>query len=242
MELYSLSWRRVEMLRSHVLVLSILPVILNNLVTPVVIVSEVSLSEFLKSPAYYIYTYGLPLWSIYHFFLAGLAVGFFKVEKQDLKEVIGPVKDKPWLTVFMVTALLVLSMLLFQVIEPHVADLVYGQEMWKEFLREYKKISLALAVYGIAVTSLTAGVCEEIVWRGYLQTRFEQLFHGRFWTAILLQALLFGLWHGVSVHTLFTAISGFIYGVVYSKTRKLLPIMVSHWLGDVIGFSTTYYM
>ena len=35
-----------------------------------------------------------------------------------------------------------------------------------------------LSLYGILVTSLTAGVCEEIIWRRYLQTRLERKLGG----------------------------------------------------------------
>jgi membrane protease YdiL (CAAX protease family) len=206
------------------------------------VASAVSLPEFLKSPTYYIYTYGLVLWSVYHVFLAGLALRFFRAEKQSVKEIIGPVKGRFWLTILMVAMLLGFSVLLFQVTEPHVTDLIYGQNMWKHFLSEYKRIPLALAVYGIAVTSLTAGVCEEIVWRGYLQTRFEHFLQDKVLAAVLLQAVLFSFWHSISVHTLFTAVFGFIYGLIYAKTKRLVPIMVSHWLGDVIGFSLMYFI
>lgn len=230
------------MLRSHVLVLSILPLILNIFVTPVVVIFAVSLSEFLKSSTYYIYTYGLVLWPVYHVFLAGLALRFFRSEKQNVREIIGPAKGRLWLTILIVVVLLGLSVILFQIIEPYVTDLIYGPDMWKKFLSEYKRVPLALVVYGVAVTSLTAGVCEEILWRGYLQTRFESLLRGKILAAVLLQAVLFGFWHSISVHTLFTAVLGFIYGLVYAKTKRLVPVMVSHWLGDVIGFSVTYFI
>ncbi|MEM2911406.1 MAG: CPBP family intramembrane glutamic endopeptidase [Candidatus Bathyarchaeia archaeon] len=230
------------MFRFHVLFLSILPLILNILINPTLIIFAVSLPEFLENSTYYIYTYGLVLWSVYHVFLAWLAFRFFKAEKQRVKEIIGRLGNMFWGTIFIVVVLLGLSVLLFQIIEPPMTDLIYGSGAWKQFLRDYKRIPLALAVYGIAVTSLTAGICEEIVWRGYLQTRFELLLHGKVLAAILLQAVLFGFWHSISVHTLFTAVFGFIYGMVYAKTRKLVPIMISHWLGDVIGFSTMYFM
>jgi len=229
-------------LRSHVLTLSILPLILNILITPAVVVSIVSLPRYLESPIYYTYMYGLVLWSVYHVFLAGSTLWFFKSEKESLRQIIGPIKGEVWLTVYTVAALLALSILLFQIIEPYVIGLVQGEDMWKQLICEYRRMPLAFVLYGVAVTSLTAGVCEEIVWRSYLQTRFERLFKGKVWRAILLQALLFGLWHSVSIHTIFTAIFGLVYGWVYARKRKLVPIMISHWLGDVIGFSTMYLL
>jgi len=74
------------MIRFHVLVLSVLPLILNILVTPVIVVSTISLPEFLEKSIYYIYMYGLVLWSIYHVLLAGLAIHFFKAEGKILEE------------------------------------------------------------------------------------------------------------------------------------------------------------
>lgn len=230
------------MFRSHVLLLSILPLMLNILITPMVIISIVSLPGFLKDPVYYVYTYGLVLWSIYHVLLAWLALRFFKVEGQNISEIVGPLRDRFLRMVFLTISLLVLSVLLFQVVEPFVTDLIYGQDAWRRFLSEYKRVPLPLAVYGITITSLTAGICEEVVWRGYLQTRFERLLRGRVLAAVLLQAVLFGLWHSISVHTLFTVIIGFIYGLIYARTRRLMPMMVSHWLGDVVGFSAMYFI
>jgi membrane protease YdiL (CAAX protease family) len=170
----------MQTLRSHVLVLSTLPLILNILVTPIVIISAVSLPEFLKSSTYYVYTHGFILWSIYHVSLTGLTLKFFKAENESVRGIIGPLRGELRLTILIIAMLLGLSILLFQIIEPYVTDLIYGPEAWKQFLNEYKRVPLALAVYGIAVTSLTAGMCEEIVWRGYLQTRLNVYYMARF--------------------------------------------------------------
>ncbi|MEM2546784.1 MAG: CPBP family intramembrane glutamic endopeptidase, partial [Candidatus Bathyarchaeia archaeon] len=89
---------------------------------------------------------------------------------------------------------------------------------------------MALAVYGIAVTSLMAGICEEIVWRGYLKTRFELLFGGEVLAAVSLQAVPFCFWHSVSVHTLYGCFCLIYGGLGYAKTKRLLPVMMSHWL------------
>ncbi|MEM3437920.1 MAG: CPBP family intramembrane glutamic endopeptidase [Nitrososphaerales archaeon] len=151
-------------------------------------------------------------------------------------------KAKAWLSIATIVGLLGLSILIFQVVEPIVTNLLYGPRMWEQFLTEYRRLPLAFALYGILITSLTAGVCEEIVWRGYLQTRLERIFNGRILIAITIQAILFGLWHSISLHTIFTAIFGFIFGLVYAKMRRLMPLMISHWLGDTIGFSTMYFI
>ncbi|MEM1538429.1 MAG: CPBP family intramembrane glutamic endopeptidase [Candidatus Nezhaarchaeales archaeon] len=154
----------------------------------------------------------------------------------------GSVGGKARLSIAIIIGLLGLSVLIFQLVEPVATNILYGEGAWKQFLSEYRRLPLAFTLYGVLVTSLTAGVCEEMVWRGYLQTRLERMFTGRMWMAITVQAILFGLWHGISVHAIFTAIFGFILGLVYAKTRRPMLVVISHWLGDVIGFSTMYFV
>jgi membrane protease YdiL (CAAX protease family) len=225
----------------HIIIVAILPLILNVLITPIIIVSIVSLEEFLKSPFYYTYMYGPILWSIYHIFLTSLVYYFLKNEGESLKNIIGPFKNKIWLLIIIIISLIGLSILLFQIIEPIMSDVLYGQGMWNQMINEYKRIPLTLALYSILITPLTAGICEEIIWRGYLQSRLIHKLRNKIWTAIIIQAVLFGLWHSVSIHTLFTAIFGFIYGLIFIKIKRLIPIMVSHWLSDIIGFSFMYF-
>lgn len=227
--------------KHHILLMSILPLILNNVVTPTIIILIISFEEFLKKPFYSMYMYGPILWSIYHIFLFLLTWKFFKSEKESLKEIIGPLKDKISHSIFIIFLLIGLSILMFQIIEPIASDIIYGFSTMKQMISEYKEVPLFLFLYTILITSLTAGIFEEIIWRGYIQTRLEYRFKSKM-LAIIIQAILFGLWHGTSIHAIFTAIFGFTSGFIYYKTRKLIPIMISHWIGDVIGFSTMYFI
>jgi|GEM_PF-2726631 len=56
---------------------------------------------------------------------------------------------------------------LFQIIEPRVVNLIHSPRAWKQTLSGFRRLPPAIVVYGLAVTSLTAGICEELVWRGY---------------------------------------------------------------------------
>jgi len=226
----------------HVAIMAVLPLALNILVTPMTIIFAVSPARFLEKPIYYIYAYGPVLWSAYHVFLALLAWRFLRSEGDSLRGVVGSLGGKLWSSSATILGLMGLSVLTFQIIEPMASNVIYGPEMMGQLLDEYRMVPLALVLYGILVTSLTAGVCEEIVWRGYIQTRLEHKLRGRVWAAIALQAVLFGLWHSLSVHAIFTAIFGFIFGLTYARTRRLAPIMISHWLGDVVGFSAMYFL
>ena len=46
--------------------------------------------------------------------------------------------------------------------------------------------------------------------------------------AVVIQAVAFGVRHGVTPHAFFTAVIGFAYGLIYLRRRKLLTLMLSH--------------
>jgi len=85
--------------------------------------------------------------------------------------------------------------------------------------------------------AVTAGICEEFIFRGYLQRHFSG------WTrsavlGIILQGILFGGYHAplglASVIT--NAIGGaLLYGTLAAWRRSLRPGMIAHIAGDAIG-------
>jgi membrane protease YdiL (CAAX protease family) len=83
--------------------------------------------------------------------------------------------------------------------------------------------------------SLTAGICEEILYRGFLPLYIVEYFPiVAFWAALSLSAILFGIGHlyqkvpGV----LGTAAIGLIFGALYFLTGSLLFPMIVHALFD----------
>jgi len=169
----------------HSLLLSVLPLVL-NMVTPLVVISLVSLPVFLRDSVYYVYLVGFFLWPAYHALLAGLAVAFLRAEGESFWSVVGPARDRPGFTLLLTALMLGFSLLLFQVVQPLAAELVYGPGAWSEAAAFFRRIPRPLALYSVLILPLTAGVCEELVWRGYPLTRFERLLRGRVWAAVLL--------------------------------------------------------
>ncbi|MBV9874577.1 MAG: CPBP family intramembrane metalloprotease [Verrucomicrobia bacterium] len=84
--------------------------------------------------------------------------------------------------------------------------------------------------------SVTAGFCEEVIFRGYLLRQFTALTRSLA-GGIVLQALLFGLSHGYQGWKLMLLI--WIYGVcfgLFARWRKSLrPGMLAHALEDSVG-------
>ncbi len=83
------------------------------------------------------------------------------------------------------------------------------------------------------VVSLSAGFCEELIFRGYLQRQLSAL-TGRLWLGVLLQGIVFGLihprgWRAVVV----ISILGVLYGCLAAWRKNLRPGILSHGWSDL---------
>lgn len=87
------------------------------------------------------------------------------------------------------------------------------------------------SVFDLLLISISAGVCEEALFRGFLQTWLTGLF-GAGW-AIAATAVLFGLAHAISVpYALFAGLISIGLGLLYSETGGLLAPVALHGAYD----------
>ena len=89
---------------------------------------------------------------------------------------------------------------------------------------------------GWSVVAITAGICEEIVYRGYLQRQLWA-FTGSLPIAVCLQAVIFGAAHlyqgwkpGVAI-----VVVGFILGSVAAWRRSIIPGIIAHAILDILS-------
>jgi membrane protease YdiL (CAAX protease family) len=82
--------------------------------------------------------------------------------------------------------------------------------------------------------SVSAGICEELAFRGYFQRQFATLAHSR-WIALFIQAALFGISHGYQGIEACAkiAVFGLLFGLLALWCRSLRPGMVAHAWGDI---------
>jgi len=91
--------------------------------------------------------------------------------------------------------------------------------------------------------SLTAGFCEEVIHRGYLQRQFAALTNSGA-AGIVLQGIVFGLGHGYQGRKLMLiiAIYGILFGCLAHWRRSLRPGMIAHCLQDTAGGILARYL
>jgi hypothetical protein len=81
--------------------------------------------------------------------------------------------------------------------------------------------------------SLSAGICEEIVCRGYLQKQITVLIRNA-WGAVVLQGIVFGAAHGYQGTKLMVIVGiyGCMFGALALLRKSLYPGMMTHALQD----------
>ena len=84
--------------------------------------------------------------------------------------------------------------------------------------------------------SATAGFCEEVIFRGYLQRQFGAM-TGSVAAGIVLSAIAFGASHGYEggARMVLLAIFGLMFGVLAVWRKSLRPGMIAHAWHDAFS-------
>lgn len=85
-------------------------------------------------------------------------------------------------------------------------------------------------VYLLFVLAVTPGVCEELLFRGFLFSSLRDRL--RPWTVILVTSVMFGAFH-LSIYRLFgTTALGIVMGILAYQARSIVPSMLFHALNN----------
>lgn len=112
----------------------------------------------------------------------------------------------------------------------------FARQMEKLFTPQHFNLS---ALTFFFLLSISPGICEEIMFRGFVQSAFLQRMKPI--TAIVWTSLLFGLYH-LSIFRLFpTTVLGILLGWLCYRTRSIFPAMLAHAAnnGLALYFSST---
>jgi membrane protease YdiL (CAAX protease family) len=134
--------------------------------------------------------------------------------------------------------LLALGTLVLVAVSARMVVLLLGR--WSPRVAFLLPTTLAESI-GWSVVAITAGICEEIVYRGYLQRQLSA-FTGSLPIAVCLQAVIFGAAHlyqgwkpGVAI-----VVVGFILGSVAAWRRSIIPGIIAHAILDILSSFTPH--
>lgn len=91
-------------------------------------------------------------------------------------------------------------------------------------------------ILGFALVSLTAGICEEILYRGWL-VNFLGALSGSIWIGMVAAAILFGIGHAYQGRQgiIATGVLGIVFGTMFVLVRSLVPGQVIHAAIDLVN-------
>ena len=112
---------------------------------------------------------------------------------------------------------------------------------WHESNEVMKKIAFLLKGHQLMIVfvALTAGVTEELIFRGYMLTRLMQFFEKPY-IPVIISSLAFSALHykyHSLIETLFTFLIGVVFSIYYIKYRNIKALIVTHFLIDFISLT-----
>lgn len=108
----------------------------------------------------------------------------------------------------------------------------------KGILLSTKRNGIGIVIYYIVFYMLFVGMGEEVLFRGYFMERFRTFTGSGIW-AVVLSALMFGIWHFPNgqdfLQVFVTALIGAVYGLAMLKIKNCstLSLGIAHGLHDV---------
>jgi uncharacterized protein len=198
------------------------------------------LRNFGDQPLHLVANYSLTI--AYEWILAGLALWGIHMRKVPLQQLLGEQRPgaRAWLADlgvalgYWVVALIVLAILgngLVKFSGSHIDPQKIGDVTQK--LTPVTGVEMMLFL----VLSVSAGICEELVFRGYLQQQFARMGR-RVWAGVALSALVFGGAHGYEgiAGIVLISVYGAMFGVLALLRRGLRTGMIAHaWHDSISG-------
>ncbi len=108
-----------------------------------------------------------------------------------------------------------------------------------EFLADWtSSLDNGSRVIALLIIGVLPGIAEELLFRGYIQTRLSQRW-GRWW-GVIVAAVLFGIMHLDPVHGTFACVIGMYLGYLTEHAGSIRPAMVCHAINNSTGVLLGY--
>jgi membrane protease YdiL (CAAX protease family) len=116
-------------------------------------------------------------------------------------------------------------------------NVLYGMPAIAESLERFEDAWSGEAeeayIWVLLSVAVVGPIVEELIFRGVAYAYLERIRGG--WFPIVMTALLFGIWHGELVQTVYTAMMGVALGIVFRRTRMLRAVIFIHILNNLLS-------
>jgi membrane protease YdiL (CAAX protease family) len=109
------------------------------------------------------------------------------------------------------------------------------QEIWETVLKEFHQVPLVITLLLVAVLP---GVCEELLFRGFLLQGMRKKFSDM--SAIIIVGILFGAFHIDPYRFLPVSLLGIVFGYMVIKTGSIFTGIVAHSTNNAVAVVISY--
>ncbi|WP_130807436.1 type II CAAX endopeptidase family protein [Senegalia massiliensis] len=99
--------------------------------------------------------------------------------------------------------------------------------------------SSSFYLLGLFIIAVTPGICEEVMFRGFMMKSYEGKGYKK---AIFISALLFGVFHFNIQNLLGPMFLGVVFGFIVYKTNSLVSGIIAHTTNNAVAWSLTYLL
>ena len=94
-------------------------------------------------------------------------------------------------------------------------------------------------IWLIIVVCITPAICEEILFRGYVQRTLERRLGMK---SIFITGVIFGLYHMRPINLLSLVLLGVLFGFFFYRSRSIFPGMAAHFTNNLLAVLALYKM
>lgn len=94
-------------------------------------------------------------------------------------------------------------------------------------------------LWSIFFIAIVPGICEEIMFRGTVLKAYEKLGMKK---AIIISALLFGMFHFTLINFVGPAVLGIVFGIMVYRTNSIYSSIIAHSLNNFIALVINYFV
>jgi membrane protease YdiL (CAAX protease family) len=105
-----------------------------------------------------------------------------------------------------------------------------------QIFTSYSIIELLVLIF---IVCLTPALCEEILFRGYVQRTLERTFGVK---SFIIVGIIFGLYHMQPLNLVSLSLLGILIGYFYHRSRSIVPCIVAHLTNNLIAVLSLYKM
>lgn len=137
-----------------------------------------------------------------------------------------------------------LGAILFFPISAAISNFMMHQIHFPDFLARIDSLVFASSshselVWVIVIVCVTPAICEETLFRGYIQRTLERTMGAK---SLFVAGLLFGLYHMRPLNLISLSLFGMLIGFFAYRSRSLLPSMTAHFTYNLIAVLSVYKM